>query len=304
MLWIVNKILKRLDWEYHKICDGIYRRCVKSPYVMTYEECVDFILSNKASVSRLGDGELGVIRGRKLGFQNQDARLGLRLKELLKSDIDGLLICIPDTFRDLERYNTVEINFWRAHHYFNRKAWMRLLKHGKKYGNTFLSRFYSMEFDKSLSAYRVELLKRLWSGRDIIFVEGKDTKLGVGNDIFDNAKSIRRVICPSKDAFSIYDDILSAVKKIERGENDLFILALGPTATVLAADMHAAGLQALDLGHIDIEYEWYRQGVKTKTPVKGKYSNEAMILGLAKNPVTGEISDPEYRKQIIIDLTV
>ena len=301
---LLTRIKKRADWELHKAFDAIYRRFVKSPCVMTYGQCVDYVLANRASICRFGDGELGVIRGRTLGFQMHDGCLGDKLRQILMADVEGLLICIHDTFERLERYNPVEQNFWKAHHYYNRKSWIHLLIPGKSYGNTFLSRFYSMEFDKSLSASRLEILRKLWNGRDVIFVEGKDTKLGSGNDLFDNAKSIRRIICPSKDAFSKYSQILSAVKSIDRDENNLFILALGPTATVLAADMHACGLQALDFGHIDIEYEWFRQGVKKKIPVVGKFSNEAAILGLAKKPVTGHLSCPEYRSQIIIDLTV
>lgn len=300
---LLTKIKKRADWELHKLFDAIYRRFVKPPCVMTYDQCVEYVLANRASICRFGDGELGVILGRTLGFQMQDRCLGERLRRVLRADINGLLTCIPDTFERLDCYNTVEQNFWKAHHYYNRKSWMRLLIPGKRYGNTFLSRFYSMEFDRTLSAARLEILRKLWNGRDVIFIEGKDTKLGSGNDLFDNAKSIRRVICPSKDAFSKYSRILSAVKSINRDENNLFILALGPTATVLAAEMHTSGLQALDLGHIDIEYEWFRQGVKTKIPVIGKFSNEAAILGLAKSPVTGNVSCPEYRNQIIMDLT-
>ena len=40
-------------------------------------------------------------------------------------------------------------------------------------------------------------------------------------------------------------------------KDKLFILALGPMATVLAYDLARLGYRALDLGHIDIEYEWF-----------------------------------------------
>lgn len=303
MMMLLDKLKKRADWEFHKYQDAIYRRIITPPYVMSYEECVEFVITNKASISRFGDGELGVIKGADLGFQKHNVRLGSRLRDVLTADINGLLTCIPDTFRDLKRYNLVEQNFWKAHHYYNRKSWMRLLVPGKKYGNTFLSRFYSMEFNRALSDCRLQVLKTLWNGRDIVFIEGRDTKLGGGNNLFDNARTIRRILCPTKDAFSRYDDIIQAAKSVEQHDNNLFIIALGPTATVLAADLHAAGLQAFDLGHIDIEYEWYRKGAKAKTPVIGKYSNEAAILGLADNPITGEIEVKDYEKQVIFDLT-
>lgn len=298
-----EKIYNRLRWEWHKSVDKVFRRFVTPPRILSYAACVDYIIAHRASVARMGDGELGVIYGKTLGFQSKDLELGKRLSKVMAIDSDSLLICLPDTFEHLERYNPVEQNFWNAHHYFNRRRWYRHIKKGKIYGNTFLSRFYSMEFDKDLSTKRISLLKRLWDDRDIIFVEGRDTKMGVGNDLFDNARTIRRILCPSKDAFSAYDKIIDGIGSVDHKPNDLYILALGPTATVLAADLHAMGLQALDMGHMDIEFEWYRQGVKKKVPVTGKYSNEALILGLAKDAVSGNLVSDTYQSQIIQDLS-
>jgi len=121
--------------------------------------------------------------------------------------------------------------------------------------------------------------------------------------LFDNARSIRRILCPSKDAFDKYDQILDKVLEMSRNGNDLFILALGPTATVMAADLCKAGVQALDMGHMDIEYEWFRMGATRKVPITGKFSNEAVILGLADRTVVGELKDKVYQEQIIIDLS-
>lgn len=300
---LIHRIVKRLDWEWHKLYDAIYRICVKAPNVMTYEECVEYIIANRASVSRMGDGELGVIYGRSLGFQSKDERLGERLREVMARESRSLLICIPDTFENLGRYNVVEQNFWRSHHYYNRRRWHSLLKPCKRYGDTFLSRFYSMEYDHDLSCHRIRLLKRLWDKRDVVFIEGKDTKMGIGNDLFDNAASIRRILCPSRDAYARYDSIVNSVKAMGHSKNDLYILALGPTATVMAADLHVLGFQALDLGHLDIEYEWFRQGVTKKVPITGKFSNEAAILGLADNAMSGEIKSEAYTRQIVVDLS-
>ena len=36
----------------------------------------------------------------------------------------------------------------------------------------------------------------------------------------------------------------------------LFLVALGPTATVLAYDLSKIGYQAIDIGHIDISFVW------------------------------------------------
>src|SRR5690606_26620846 len=92
---------------------------------------------------------------------------------------------------------------------------------------------------------------------------------------FSNAKSVERVLCPTQNAFEKYEEILRYAKKY--GDGKLIIVALGPTATVLAHDLAKENYWALDLGHIDIEYSWYLQNAKSKVPVSGKKSAEVNI---------------------------
>ena len=49
---------------------------------------------------------------------------------------------------------------------------------------------------------------------------------------------------------------------------------MGPTATVLAYDLSRAGYQAIDIGHLDLEYEWFLRGEGVRVEVPGKYNNE------------------------------
>ena len=117
------------------------------------------------------------------------------------------------------------------------------------------------------------MLKNLWADREVLLVEGEKTRLGVGNDLFDDAVSVRRILAPAIDAFKYYDKIKETVIRNYHGE--LIIMALGPTATVLAADFAMLNMQALDIGHIDIEYEWYLHGAKERVAIPGKFTNEA-----------------------------
>jgi glycosyltransferase family protein len=132
----------------------------------------------------------------------------------------------------------------------------------------------------------------MWDGRDIVFIEGEESRLRVGNDLFANARSVRRVIAPRKDAFARYREILDVASTFDKSV--VHILALGPTATVLAHDLHLRGFQALDLGHVDIEYEWFRMGATEKVHVKTKYVNE--VVG---GDAVDEIHDMTYLNQIV-----
>ena len=49
---------------------------------------------------------------------------------------------------------------------------------------------------------------------------------------------------------------------------------LGPTAKVLACDLAFEGYWAVDIGHIDSEYEWYQMGVTQKTKLSNKHTAE------------------------------
>lgn len=80
---------------------------------------------------------------------------------------------------------------------------------------------------------------------------------------------------------------------IDHYDKQLVLLALGPTATVLACDLSKEGIQALDIGHVDIEYEWFQRGVKEITVVPGKWTNET-----AEGKSYSVCVDPNYIKQI------
>lgn len=273
----LNKYRDRIQYnviiEWYNLLALCYNKKHKMvPEVLSIEATIEEIRSKKLSVSRFGDGEMLLIGGEGIRFQHADPKLAQRLQEVLTSDSPGHMICISDAFEALNRYNRRARRFWRAHFYLYGSLWDKFLTNGRSYGNTFITRPYIDFADKSKSKTWFLLLKKLWAGRDIVFVEGEKSRLGMGNDLFDNASSIRRILCRSKGAFDQYDAILHEVTKLD--QQCLILIALGPTATVLAYDLGEAGYQAIDVGHIDIEYEWLRMGAQHKVDIKSKYVNE------------------------------
>ena len=153
--------------------------------------------------------------------------------------------------------------------------------------------FYIDYKDKTNVKKYVEKLRGIWDKKDILIVEGEYSRLGVGNDLFDNANSIERIICPSENAYDIYDKILSETKKY--GENKLILLAVGPTATILAYDLYEAGFRVIDIGHVDIEYEWFLRKATEKIKIETKYVTEVKD---GENNIQ-DISDEKYEKEIV-----
>lgn len=247
--------------------------CTK-PTVICAENTLKFILENNVSVSRYGDGELRWIYGMKQNtFQNDSEEMSKRLCEVLKSKGNNHIVCIPDCFGDLGRYNRRSRYFYNYFIGQNRKKWMDVLDLSKTYYDALISRFYIDYSNREYSAKIISMWKDIFRNRDILIVEGEYSRLGVGNDFFDNAKTLSRIIGPSENAFDYYKEIFNAVVEFANGK--LVLLALGPTATIMAYDLAQRGIQAIDVGHIDIEYEWYTNHAESKEPVKYKYVNEA-----------------------------
>jgi glycosyltransferase family protein len=267
-----------------------------APQIMSVSQTIDLIVERRSSISRFGDGEMDIMRGKSLLFQDFNIELAQKLRQVLDVDQKGLLIGLPCVFGDLSNMNDHARWFYGRYLPENRLAWYQSINPNRVYANAFISRFYIDWIDKTKARETVASLRRMWNNRDIIFIEGEESRLGVGNDLFQNARSIRRVIGPKRNAFARYGEIIELASGFDR--SNLIIAALGPTATVLAHDLHFKGFQVLDLGHIDIEYEWLCMGATSKVPVKNKYVNEA-----GGGADVGDLNDEKYQSEIIARFT-
>ena len=201
------------------------------------------------------------------------------------------MIGLPDIFGSRDRYTDASDEYWKTHLHRYRKVWYRYIRKGKQYYNASATRQYISLKDPRESEAVFALFKQIWKDRDVILKKKKKSRLGVGNDLFDGARSVRRILGPSEQAFSAYDAILQ--KACAQDKDVLFLLALGPCATALAHDLHLRGYQAVDIGHLDVEYDWMRMNARQKMPIENKMVFEAG--GMAD----GAFEDPKYTSQII-----
>ena len=181
--------------------------------------------------------------------------MSTRLREIMAMESsERLMVCLSDVFTGIERYSIDAQNFWKAHLQHHLADYLEICQ-ASWYGSSFISRPYIDLEDK-----------------DLLIVEGETSRSGVGNDLFDGAKSIQRNICPSRNAFSKLEAIKQAVR--EYADNRLILTMLGPTAKVLVYDLVQEGYRALDIGHIDSEYEWFRMGASHKVKLSHKHTAE------------------------------
>ena len=267
------------------------------PEFYEIDETIEMIARDKCSMARFGDGEFALMENKKRqSFQRMDEQLAKRLREIITKNENGMLIGIADNYGNLEKYN---LSGKRGIRYYMtdevRREHAKYLDKDRKYHNAYISRPYALYADNMTQAprKRFDALKRIWDGRKVIFVEGALTRLGVGNDLFENALKIQRIEAPAENSFDRYDDILKA--SLRHAQSDtLFLIALGPAAGVLAYDLYKAGYQAVDVGHVDLEYEWYLNGKGGRSEVKHKFNNE-----FQGGNIVEDIQDEEYLKQII-----
>ena len=258
------------------------------PVVMDIETTLRMIIDCKLSVYRYGDGEFEMMAGTNMSFQKHDVKMQQMLLEAFNTPVRNCLCCIPDVYGSLSAYTESLRQYWRHVALWSRKE---MLSHislaGRNFGNAFISRPYIGMQDKSLAPRVFELWKELFRDKNILIVEGRYSRVGIGNDLLHGAKSISRIWCPPTNAFVAYDEIVDAIEQNSKGI-DIIVLALGGVATILAYNLSKRGYWAIDAGHVDIEYCWMKMGAVQKVPIPGRYVNECYLGGREMKPITGE----------------
>lgn len=250
------------EFVYMMYQSGVLKNRIR---VNSIAETIEQLVLTEKSLIRLGDGEIKLIAGRDIPFQKKDSTLAERLKDILREQNDQLLVALPDVFGDLSQYIDTSQKFWKEHMLFHRREYVKYCVRDKMYENAFFSRPYIMYKDKKNQAPLFDEMKKIWEGKDIVFVEGEISHNAVDVDFFDNAKKIERIICPSEQAWSVYNQIYAACKRISKEK--LFLISLGATGKVLTIDLFQEGYRVLDIGSLDMEYGWFVQGAEKKCRV-------------------------------------
>ncbi|MBS5790283.1 GT-D fold domain-containing glycosyltransferase [Fusobacterium sp.] len=224
------------------------------PKILTVEETLNMILNKNVSITRFGDGEFNLlsenIKAQNI-FQNKSDKLKKRLIEILNSQFENILVCVSP-LRD-KGYNKV---FSEKEPMFLERYWLYKWNELKKYfikdkiyGNLLLSRvdiFYECKLEK---------IKKIWEDRKVVFVYSKKGRFEIDNRLFNNIKEYEEIFIPALNAFDKYEEILE--KCCKKNKEYLFLIAAGPTATVLAYDLALKGYQAIDIGHFPNCYKEY-----------------------------------------------
>lgn len=210
----------------------------------TYPAVLDEFVTLQAvlagrSLSRYGDGEFNLALGGAAKLQAPDSAMAARLRAILR-DSGDCLVGIPNI-----RSATPKAAFWGK--YLTRA--LPLLT-DREYASAFVTRPDSAPWIDVPEYWGS--LESLWQGRTVTLVCGSDRSLRAADLV---GADVTEIVGPRVNAWQDYDELLDAI-----GTPELAVLCLGPTATVLAVDLCARGVQAVDLGHVGMFLKKHRRG--------------------------------------------
>jgi hypothetical protein len=219
---------------------------VEYPNVLSEAETLERVLAG-ASLARYGDGEFTLAEGRSIVNQPRgDLSLSRRLRGILHGDGAPCVVGIPNIHSP-----TPKAVFWSK--YLERGA--ALLHPSVTYGSSFISRPDSAPWIDTADYWL--RLESLWTGKHVTLVRGEapaphPKKIGqftggvslIAEDLT-TASSVTEVVGPSVDAWSVYPALMEQI-----GTPQTVLICLGAAATVMAVDLCAKGVHAIDLGHV------------------------------------------------------
>lgn len=255
-----DKTKKVLDnWAFKLNSKKIHYFIEKYPDVRHESETIKNIDEKSLSIARFGDGELNISIGRSIGFQKKDKRLAVRLKEILNSKEKNILIGI-NTLPEVNQLSDI----WKK--FIIRRGYrvLRILDENRTYESSTITTTFPK--DEYALHERALQLKKIWDKRNVVFVVGKGSRFFLSEELFDNISKHDFIYGPAKHAFSEYDRLLNEIRK--KSTDNLILLSLGPTATVLAFDLAKLGYQAVDIGHMPSKYNRQRYGKLYPDPVE------------------------------------
>lgn len=215
------------------------------PLVRSEEDTFRRVLAG-ASVARFGDGEFKHCADKCNVSQAYDPRLSARLREILL-DAGSCMVGIPNLNPDaLERMTEQKRTTWPTYRWA-----AQYLCPTRAYASAFITRPDSAPWIDTPDYWAQ--IESVWAGREVTLVRGSEKSLNPED--LASARHVRDIVAPRQHAYAEYAQILERVGRPERA-----IICLGPTATVLAVDLCARGVHAIDLGHIALFLRKHRRG--------------------------------------------
>ena len=258
-----------------KICPTVPEHVEGKYHILSLSQTFEFIAAG-GSISRFGDGEMRGIKGGHIIFEKSSKELekGLSFVAALGGRPQSSpCLCVGT-------YPVLDANFSRfregRHREFAKrthssytKNWNSVMRKGV-YCDSFISRAENVNpAEFPALHFFTPLWQRIFKGRRVLLVRGsRGNNIPSTSDItvFDRhlqfARSVEQLISfksvtgsevllsnTSRNIFADYRSLRDEVMmRLQGGAFDIVVISLGPTATILAAELSCRGYQAIDAG--------------------------------------------------------
>jgi glycosyltransferase family protein len=211
-------------------------------------DTLQYLIKNKTSISRFGDGEFSLIFGKDIHFQNYNEELSNKLKNILINGSNNkCLVGIPPIYK-FKCYDDKTMKFWIN---IKNKKFIKnindIINKDCTYGSSFISRIECFTYDVIKSGY-IDNFITLFSSTKNIFIVNDNIRLIINNLEFKQKLNIIDfIIIPEKNAFAEYENIINNIKKY--GNKYTFCICAGPTASIISYELSKDDYLIYDLGH-------------------------------------------------------
>lgn len=218
------------------------------PQVIGEVQTLELVLSGR-SIARYGDGEFKMARYiTGIKSQEPNPELTRRLAGILH-DSGECLVGIPNILS-----NSPKLEHWAKFMIYH-----QLLSPTKQYYSSFITRPDSAPWIDTPEYWA--MVESLWRGRDVTLVRGSGKSFTAERLMAAGARSVVEIMPRlahngrQQHAFTQYDELMERI-----GTPARCLIALGPTATVMAVDLCQKGVHAVDVGHLGLFHKKHIAG--------------------------------------------
>lgn len=224
--------------------------------ILDTEETLRHLQNTNKSFVRFGENEILLMQGKTVPSQKADEKLIRHLTKVLHAKDEELLVGIPHYYIYPEQKLTPYMEIKSLSVAEQRRFLFKHCRRDRNYIDSGFTQAYHLYRDYGFEEH-FERVAKLFADRDVTLICGEGVPDRLQFKLLDVCRSVEYQYGPSAEAYVEYEKILKAALRIDKDR--LVCVALGSTAKPLVYDLHRAGYQVWDIGHLLKDYDAYRR---------------------------------------------